>query len=118
MNMQLTRPGMTAVHGAGIRRAGSDPARGVTIHARARMQQRGLPPMIRGWLEDYGSERYDGRGARVLYFDKAARRRIERDLGREPVRRMEDWLDAYLVVDDYGIVITVGRRYARLWRRS
>jgi hypothetical protein len=80
------------------------------------MQQRGLPPLIVQWLEDFGSERYDGHGGLILFFDKRARRALERAVGREPVRRMNDWLDAYLVVAHDGTGITAGRRYRRFWQ--
>lgn len=61
----------------------------LTGHAQSRAQQRALPPLLLNWLRDYGHERYDGRGATVLFFDKAARRRLERTASRAPVRRMK-----------------------------
>lgn len=85
-----------------------------TIHAATRAQQRGIPPLIIHWLEDYGREAYDGHGGRLLWFDKPARRRLERMFGREPVRRMHEWLNAYAVVSLAGSVITTGRRYKRV----
>jgi len=80
------------------------------------MQQRGLPPLIVHWLEDFGSERYDGHGGVILFFDKRARRSLERAVGREPVRRMHEWLDAYVVVAHDGTAVTVGHRCKRLWQ--
>lgn len=85
-----------------------------TYHAIARAQQRGIPPLIIHWLEDFGRQTYDGHGARVLWFDKSARRNLERSVGRESVRRMHEWLNAYAVVSLDGPVITVGRRYKRV----
>lgn len=83
-----------------------------TKHGRTRTQQRCLPPLVLDWLWDFGEERFDGRGATVLFFNKPARRRLERAVGREPVRRMSDWLNSYAVVSD-GQVITAGHRYRR-----
>ena len=86
-----------------------------TDHGRLRMQQRGIPPLIVQWLEAYGSEKFDHRGGCILHFDKRARRRLEREVGREPVRRMHEWMDAYIVVAMDGTVVTVGHRYERIW---
>ena len=88
----------------------------VSRHAAARMQQRGLPPLVLQWFEDYGSERYDGHGGVIRFFDKRARRALERSVGREPVRRMHEWLNSYAVVAHDGTAVTVGRRHKRLWQ--
>lgn len=86
-----------------------------TPHAEQRCQQRGIPQLILHWLSDYGREQFDGRGARILWFDKASRRRLEREVGREPVRRMHEWLNAYAVVAVRdGQIITTGHRYKRI----
>jgi hypothetical protein len=90
-------------------------AKKTSRHATVRMQQRGLPPLVLQWLEDYGAEQYDGHGGIVRFFDKRSRRTLERAVGREPVRRMHEWLDAYSVVAHDGSTITVGRRYRRIW---
>ena len=52
-------------------------------HAATRMQQRGLPLLVMHWLYDFGSERYDGHGSVILFFDKKARRALERAVGRD-----------------------------------
>jgi hypothetical protein len=78
------------------------------------LQQRGLPPLIVDWLHTYGKEHHDHHGATILYFDRHARRRLERAVGRSPVRCMERWLDAYAVVGGDGQLITTGYRYRRL----
>lgn len=86
-------------------------------HARCRARQRGIPPLVLQWLFDYGRERYDGRGGRLLWFDKGSRRHIERDVGQEAVRRMHEFLDAYVVLtssDDR--IITTGHRYKRVFQ--
>jgi len=89
---------------------------GATAHASSRMQQRGLPPLVLDWLQAYGRELHDHRGATILHFDKRARRRLERAVGREPVRRMKAWLSAYAVVSPDGHVITTGHRFKRIRR--
>ena len=85
-----------------------------TIHLQHRMQQRGIPPLIVQWLEDFGKVGYNHEGCIVLSFDKNAKRRLEQAVGREPVRRMSEWLKAYLVISIDGIRITTGIRYRRI----
>ncbi len=48
----------------------------VTRHAQARMQQRAIRPEALDCLMAFGREAFDHRGGVVLYFDKAARRRL------------------------------------------
>lgn len=88
----------------------------MTIHSHTRAQQRGLPPLVLHWLNDYGTEVHDGRGGVIRHFDRRSRRSLERDIGREPVRRMHEYLDAYAVYASDGTVITVGHRYQRIHR--
>ena len=88
-----------------------------TRHAEVRAQQRGIPPLLDQWLDLYGQEEHDGRGAVVLYLSKASIRSLERDFGRGPVARLAEWLDAYKVKTTDGKTITVGHRTCRLWRR-
>ena len=86
------------------------------MHASKQMQRRGIPPLIIHWLEDFGEETHDHNGAIVLHFSKAARRRLERSVGCQPVRKMDEWLGAYLVLSTDGVPITVGHRYRRINR--
>lgn len=85
-----------------------------TNHALHRAQQRGIPPLIVLWLQEFGEEIYDHRGGRILYFTKRARRRLEQAVGREPIRRMHEWMDAYAVLSTDDALITVGRRCRRI----
>jgi hypothetical protein len=87
----------------------------ITRHADTRLQQRGLPRAVIEWLQQFGAEEHDKHGAVIRYFDKAARRRLERALGRAVVRRMSGFLDAYLV-ENGGSVVTIGHRTQRLRR--
>jgi hypothetical protein len=83
-----------------------------TKHATIRSQQRGIPPLIQSWLLAYGEENYDGRGTLIRYFTNKSVRKMEREFGREPIRRMSEFLRCYLVEGENGDIITVGKRYA------
>jgi len=89
----------------------------IHTHMTARAQQRGIPPLIDQLLEAYGEEQHDGNGAVILYLNKASIRRMERDMGRRPVARLSEWLDAYKVRTTDGKTITIGHRYRRIGRR-
>ncbi len=84
-----------------------------TKHAVQRAQQRGIPPLIRDWLFAYGKENYDGNGAIIRYFTNDSIRKMERDFGREPVRRMSEFMRCYLVESNDGYVMTVGKRHRK-----
>jgi len=83
-----------------------------TEHAATRSQQRGIPRLVIDWLAGYGEEIYDGRGGVVRFFSRRSIRRMERDFGRVPLRRMSEYLRCYLVeATDGGSIITVGKRH-------
>jgi hypothetical protein len=82
-------------------------------HALVRGQQRAIPPLICEWLCEFGTEAPGAGGAVIRFFDKRARRRLSKVMGREPVLRMKDKLSCYLVEVD-GTVITVGHRTRRI----
>ena len=90
----------------------------LTDHARVRMQQRGRPSTVIECLLDYGKLEHDHRGGAIVYLDKAARRRLARERGKLVAQSLGKRLDAYAVVGTDGIVVTVGHRYKRIWRRS
>ena len=83
-----------------------------TKHAVQRAQQRGIPPLVQDWLFAYGQENYDGKGTILRYFTNKSIRNMEREFGREPIRRMSEYFRCYLVesVKD-GAIVTVGKRY-------
>lgn len=85
-----------------------------TQHAQARAQQRGLPPFIEELLDRYGEEKHLGGGAVVRFISKRGRRHMEHDMGRQPVAKLSQWLNAYEVCSTDGAVITVGHRTRRL----
>ena len=88
-----------------------------TKHSAARLQQRGIPPLIDQWLNDYGEEMFDGHGAVVLLFTPKSRRAMERAFGREFVRRLAEYLNVYKVESSHdGHTITIGHRFKRIKR--
>ena len=84
-----------------------------TRHGLERAQKRGIPKLIVNWLIDYGRSTRR-RGANVYFFDKFSRRQLQKDIGRLAYKRLEDMLNAYVVVSDCGKVITAGWRYKRI----
>lgn len=90
----------------------------VTKHAEVRRQQRCIPPLIDQWLDQYGEERYDGRGGIIRFFSRASIRSMERAFGRAPVRKLSEYLNAYKVESNKdGCTITIGHRYKRIIRK-
>ena len=88
-----------------------------TRHATHRAQQRGIPPIVGQWLDDFGEELHDGHGGVIRFFSRRSIRALERGIGREPVRRMWEFLDSYKVESSHdGRTITIGRRYRRMRR--
>lgn len=93
-------------------------AQHLSEHARARAQQRGIPPLIEEWLDEFGEVQYDDNGAVVRYFSRRSIRNMERTFGSAPVRRMSEYFDAYKVESSRdGTVITVGHRRRRVRRK-
>jgi len=76
----------------------------------------GIPPIILEWLKQFGSHAPDGKGCDVVWFDKKSRRQMSREIGEQVVDRLGHLLDAYLVCDKEGVLVTVGWRYKRLPR--
>jgi hypothetical protein len=85
-------------------------------HANHRAQGRSVPAAVIDWLCDFGTSIPAGAGAEKLIFDKAARRSLERHLGGQVYRRIEEVLDAYAVRAGDGRLITVGWRSERVRR--
>jgi len=91
-------------------------ARGLSRHARVRMQQRGIPRAVGEQLLDFGTVQHDHHGAVIVYFDKRSRRQLARAQGRAAAHTLERWRNAYAVVAADGAVVTVGRRDKRVRR--
>lgn len=89
-----------------------------TAHATIRAQQRGVPPLIDHWLDEFGESEFDGHGGITLYFGSDSIRRLERHVGRAILRKLSEYLDAYKVVStDSGTTITIGHRFRRVKRK-
>ena len=89
---------------------------GVSHHAHARMQQRGVTASLLDLLDTYGVSQHDQRGAELRYFNKAARRRLIAAEGADVYRSVERKLNVYAVVAGDGCLVTVGRRDRRINR--
>ena len=86
----------------------------LTRHAQARMQQRAIRADALDCLLEFGREAFDHRGGVVLYFDKAARRRLAR--AAPGAKDLERLARCYAVLSTEGEVITVGHRDKRINR--
>ena len=87
----------------------------LTPHARARMQQRGIPAAVVECLLDHGAVQHDHLGGRIVFFSRKSKQRLlsRGHLGREQI---EKFRRAYLVLTGEGQVRTVGWRYQRIKR--
>ena len=85
-------------------------------HAAARLQQRSIPPLVVDLLDLYGARQPAGRGAEMVYMDKAAQRRMRQVLGGAAVAALQPLLSAYLIESESGQVITAGWRCTRVQR--
>ncbi len=86
----------------------------ISNHAAQRLQERNIPPLIVEWLYEFGAV-VRSHGADKLYFDKAARRRLESLVGHEVISRLGGLLDHYLVINGDRLV-TAARRTCRVRR--
>jgi hypothetical protein len=86
------------------------------LHAQKRLQQRGIPHFVVDLLDSFGATERCG-GAERLFFDRAARARINRTHGGDAIPSIEKWLRVYAVVSDTGALITVAHRRRRLKRK-
>ncbi|MGZ5160499.1 MAG: hypothetical protein ACXWIT_08200 [Burkholderiales bacterium] len=87
----------------------------LTQHATHRKQQRGIPPAIINWLQEFGAIEH-ALAARKRFFDKRARKRLSQAIGHEVVDRLGDLMNCYLVEGLDGTIITVGHRSQRIHR--
>ena len=69
---------------------------GITDHARARIQQRGINEDILPILLKYGKKTYDSHGGMVVFLNKSGRERIERECDRDVLRKIRDRLNSAL----------------------
>ena len=86
----------------------------MTKHASVRQQQRCIPPLLIDLLIDFGSSAPSGNGTSLLFFDKPAKRRLDKYAG--PLAKiLLEHLSVYAVVANQ-TVITTGHRYERIRR--
>lgn len=88
----------------------------ITDHARARLQQRGIPMPVLDCLLTFGKKVHDHHGAEILFFDHQARNQIRRTYGEHDFKRLESKLDTCAVIGSDGVVLTVGQRTKRINR--
>lgn len=88
----------------------------ITHHAQARLQQRGIPPVVVESLLDFGCQTYDHRGGTILFFDHKSRIKLRRQVASDSYKRIESHLDAYAVLGEDGAIVTVGHRTQRINR--
>ena len=90
------------------------PAQAITRHAQARMQQRAIRTDALERLLEFGQEAFDHHGGVVLYFDKAARRRLIR--ATPGAKDLERLAGCYAVLSTNGDILTVGHRFRKINR--
>ncbi len=85
----------------------------ITDHARRRLQERSISQDLVDALWDFGCFRHDRRGAEIVFFDHPAKMRLKQ---QQPdlYRRFAERLNAYLVIDMDGSLVTAGWRHRRV----
>ena len=86
-----------------------------TQHARARSQQRGIPPVLIDLLLKFGATQRAPGSVDKVYFDIAARRRVRTYVGNV-FKQIDEFLDVYAVMSPDGQVITVAHLTDRIRR--
>jgi hypothetical protein len=85
----------------------------LSSHAAARLQQRGIAPLVVDLLLEFGATEKSGNGTTKHYFDKPARRRLRAYAG--PLASLlEAHLDCYAVVGSDGTIVTAAHRTTRI----
>jgi hypothetical protein len=88
----------------------------VSRHAQSRLQQRSIPADAVEFLHQFGAV-HRSYGAERIFFDKAARKRLEVHVGgKRGLRPYERYLNIYMVISDDGLLITAGHRTRRFQR--
>lgn len=85
-----------------------------STHANVRCQQRGISPFMVDMLLRFGRRENDHEGAEIVFFDRRAKKEVERYTGGS-IGKLSEQMDSYAVVSD-GCVITVGVRYKKINR--
>lgn len=74
-------------------------------HAYERSQQRAISSMQLDLLIQFGTRVHAGQGTTKVYFDKAARKRIQSYAG-SLAEKLSEYLDVYAVLSDEDKVVT------------
>lgn len=85
-----------------------------TQHFDRRFQQRGMTLLVVETLLKYGSVRRTRGGAESLTFTNDVLAEIRTDLGDTVCKACERLRNAYLVVSEDGVLITVARSYRKM----
>ncbi|MCK4706694.1 MAG: hypothetical protein KAT90_14550 [Gammaproteobacteria bacterium] len=88
----------------------------MNMSAQVKKKQRAIPPVIINWLCRFGCRITGMNGTTVIYFDKQSKRTMCSELGHIVVRRLDDMMDAYVVMSKER-VIAVGHRFKPLRHR-
>lgn len=88
----------------------------LSLHARQRIQQRGISRQALDYVLAYGRVSHDHHGGRVVWLDRRSKARLGRIEGSRVLRRLDKHLNTYAVMDTDGTVLTVGHRYRRIQR--
>ena len=86
-----------------------------SIHAKKRIQQRCIPPIVEQWLDEFGENQHDNHGAIKRYFSHKSIKRMKRILGSQFVQYNSKWFNAYKIdsIQD-GSTITIGWRAKKI----
>jgi hypothetical protein len=82
-------------------------------HARTRMQQRSISPLVAEWIMDFGTSRRS-RGAEFITLDRKGRKRLREHVGHSVYNQISSLLGTVVVLADDGTVITAAHRRVRL----
>ena len=88
----------------------------MTHQAKTNHRQRAIPPIIINWLRNFGCRITGMNGTTVIYFDKESKRTMCSEIGHIVVRRLDDMMDAYVVMSKERVV-AVGHRFKPLRNR-
>jgi len=87
----------------------------LTDHAKHRMKQRCVPLAIIGWLLDFGEREKSG-NCEVVYFNKKSKKLLAKEVGKEIVKSVSKYLNAFAVVGKKDQIVTTGYRNKHIYR--
>lgn len=84
-------------------------------HSQNRMKDRGIPPIVIDWLEQYGAIESQN-GAEFIYFNQRSLKRLARYTGGFS-NKFDKLKNIYLVRGSNGIIVTTGYREESIKRK-